>query len=241
MEDREAGQIGVKVGDRLSFSILGETLDAELVAIYAQGNFETRFWFEALFSPGALDAFITRYVGVAYQEEGASTESIPLDIAASNAIAADFPTVVTIRTARGLATARRILNAAALAVSMVAVTSLIASLLVLASVVAANRQRQLHEAVILHAIGSRHGSLMQALAIEYLLLGTVVALFASLVGIVLGSLVATAWLELPTGPITWLSGSAVAFGIAILCLGTGALWVARSLNASPARLLREVS
>ena len=245
MEDREAGQIGVKVGDILTFTILGETLDAELVAIYAQGNFETRFWFEALFSPGVLDSFITRHVGVAWQDGVSqvvmSESGVPKDIEAANTIASNFPAVVTIRTARGLASARRILNAAALAVSLVAITSLIASLLVLASVVAANRQRQLQEAAILHAVGSRHGSLMQALGIEYVLLGVVVAVFASLVGGVLGTLVAVGWLELPVGPITWMVGSAVGFGIAILCLGAGAVWVARSLSVSPAQLLRELN
>ena len=250
MEDREAGQIGVEVGDRLSFTISGETVDAELVAIYAQGNFETRFWFEALFSPGVLDSFITRYVGVAYQDSAVaestaakSTETTDnkIDIAAANAIATEFPSVVTIRTARGLASARRILNAAALAVAIVAVTSLVASLLVLASVVAANRQRQLREAAILHAVGSRHGSLMHALGIEYLLLGTVVAIFAGLIGGVLGTLVATSWLELPVAPLTWLSGWTVAFAIVVLCLGAGALWVSRSLSASPAQLLRDMA
>ncbi len=251
MEDREAGQIGVEVGDRLSFTISGETLDARLVAIYAQGNFETRFWFEALFSPGVLDRFITRYVGVAYQDKQSAeasagsnaTESMTntIDIAAANAIANDFPAVVTIRTARGLASARRILNAAALAVTIVAVTSLLASLLVLASVVAANRQRQLREAAILHAIGSRHHSLMHALGIEYLLLGSVVALFAGIVGGLLGTLVATTWLELPVGPVTWLSGWGVAFAIVLLCLGAGAIWVSRSLSASPAKLLRDLA
>jgi len=247
MEDREAVQIGVAVGDILSFSILGKTLQAELVAIYAQGNFETRFWFEALFSPGALDEHITRYVGVAYQDKvNASTDSLlssnstPIDIAAANAIATDFPAIVSIRTARGLNAAKRILNAAALAVSLVAITSLLASLLVLASVVAANRQRQLQEAAILHAIGSRHGSLMRALGIEYLILGTVVAIFSTVIGCVLGTLVATKWLELPVGPITWMSGTAVAIAIVILCLGAGALWVSRSLSVSPAQLLREV-
>jgi len=243
MEDREAGQIGVKVGDKLTFNILGESLEAELVAIYAQGNFETRFWFEALFSPGVLDNFITRYVGVAFQDtqSQAGDESTPLDIAAANAISAEFPAVVTIRVARGLAAARRILNAAALAVSLVALTSLMASLLVLASVVAANRARQLQEAAILHAIGSRHRSLMHALGIEYLLLGFVVAVFASVVGGTLGSLVAVRWLELPVGVLTWVSGAGVAIGIAILCLAAGAVWVARSLSMSPARLLREVA
>jgi putative ABC transport system permease protein len=243
MEDREAGQIGVKVGDKLTFTILDQTLEAELVAIYAQGNFETRFWFEALFSPGALDAFITRYVGVAFQESMPATESnsVSLDIAAANAISSEHPTVVTIRIARGLAEARRILNAAALAVSLVALTSLLASLLVLASVVAANRERQLQEAAILHAIGSRHRSLMQSLGIEYALLGIVVAVFGALIGGILGSLVAARWLELPVGVVTWMSGAGVAFGITALCLTAGAIWVARSLSMSPARLLRQVT
>lgn len=248
MEDREAGQIGVEVGDLLNFTILGETVQAELVAIYAQGNFETRFWFEALFSPGVLDPYITRYVGVAYQDSpaaagvaAAATMDKDIDIVAANTIAANFPAVVTIRTARGLASARRILNAAALAVTIVAITSLLASLLVLASVVAANRQRQLREAAILHAIGSRHNSLMRALGIEYVLLGVVVALFAALIGGMLGTLVATAWLELPVSPLTWMSGWGVAFVIVVACLGAGALWVSRSLSASPARLLRALA
>jgi putative ABC transport system permease protein len=238
MEDREAGQIGVKVGDTLTFTIFGEMLNVELAAIYAQGNFETRFWFEALFSPGVLDPYITRYVGVAYQDN--DTTLLNADIAAANAIAVEFPGVVTIRTARGLATAKRILNAAALAVSLVAFTSLLASLLVLASVVAANRQRQLQEAAILHAIGSRHRSLMHSLGIEYVLLGVVVAVFSTIVGSLLGTLVAEVWLELPVGQVSWLAGFTVAFGIVILCLGAGAVWVASALRATPAQLLREV-
>ncbi len=241
MEDREADQIDVKVGDTLTFYISGDTVEAELVAIYAQGNFETRFWFEALFSPGVLDNYITRYVGVAYQDATNSDSNTAIDIEASNAIASEFPSVVTIRTSRGLDSARRILNAAALAVSIVAATSLVASLLVLASVVAANRQRQLKEAAILHAIGSRHSSLMQALGIEYLLLGTVVAVFSTVIGSALGTMVATAWLELPVGPTTWMAATAVSFAIVILCLGAGALWVSRSLSASPATLLREMA
>ncbi len=66
MEDREADQAGVEVGDVLEFSILGGTLEATLDAIYAQANFETSFWFEAVFSDGALEPFITRHVGNAF-------------------------------------------------------------------------------------------------------------------------------------------------------------------------------
>ena len=116
-----------------------------------------------------------------------------------------------------------------------------ASLLVLASVVAANRQKQLQEAAILHAIGSRHSSLIHALGIEYVLLGTVVAIFSTIIGCILGSLIAVKWLELPIGPGTWLSALIVSVAIVTLCLGAGALWVSRSLSASPAKLLREIA
>ena len=100
--------------------------------------------------------------------------------------------------------------------SIVAITSLIASFLVLASVVTANRQRQLQEAAVLHAIGSRRSSLIKALGIEYVLLGVVVAMFASIVGAVLGTLVASMWLELPVDIVSWVSGSAVA--LVLRCL-----------------------
>jgi len=82
---------------------------------------------------------------------------------------------------------------------------------------------------------------MRALGIEYSLLGVVLALFATCVGGALGTLVAVYWLELPVGLPALITGPAVAFGIASVCLGAGALWVARSLSASPARLLREMT
>jgi len=81
---------------------------------------------------------------------------------------------------------------------------------------------------------------MRALSIEYAVLGVIVAVFASVVGIILGAWVASGWLELPVEPVSWVSAAGVAFGIAARCLGAGGVWVARSLKASPATLLREI-
>ncbi|MDH5534429.1 MAG: ABC transporter permease, partial [Betaproteobacteria bacterium] len=72
MEDREADELGLKVGDRLRFDIMGTAVDAELTAIYSQRRFQARFWLEAIFSDGALDPHITRYVGAAYMDHGES-------------------------------------------------------------------------------------------------------------------------------------------------------------------------
>ena len=237
MEDREADQAGVVVGDRLTFSILGDTVEAELAAIYAQARFETRFWLEAVFSAGALEPFVTRHIGSAFLADGA-------DVAATARIGEAFPNVVTVRTARALAAARSVLASAGLALALVAAVSLAASVLVMASVVAVNRQRQVHEASVLHALGTRRGTILGSVLVEYALLGTVLALFAAVVGGLLGAAVIALWLELPLGGLldgVWLTGLAVAAGASALCLSGGAAWLVRTLEASPASLLRRAA
>ena len=99
MEDREADQIGLEVGDTLTFDIQGQQLEAELTGIYRQQGLQTRFWFEAILSDGVLDPFISRYVAASY---------MPTDntIAAQNEIAEMAYNVVSVRTATIVATAK---------------------------------------------------------------------------------------------------------------------------------------
>ena len=233
MEDREADQAGVEVGDVLTFSILGETVDATLDAIYAQASFETSFWFEAVFSDGALEPFVTRHVGNAFFAPG--TEE-----AALSAVGAELPSVVTISTVSVLASARSILAAASLGVALVALVSLAASVLVMASVVAVNRQRQVHEASVLHAVGTRMGTVLRAIGLEYALLALLLTAFATLAGGALGHAVLRHWIELPTVGLA-TTGLAVAALVSGACLAAGAWWTARVLDARPATLLRRAA
>jgi len=55
MEDREADQLDLQVGDTLEFTILNESVVATLSAIYTQARFETSFWLEAIFTDDVLD------------------------------------------------------------------------------------------------------------------------------------------------------------------------------------------
>ena len=233
MEDREADQAGVEVGDVLTFSILGEELDATLDAIYAQANFETSFWFEAAFSDGALEPFVTRHVGNAFFAPG--TEEAVL-----SAVGAEYPNVVTISTVSVLAAARSILAAASLGVALVALVSLAASVLVMASVVAVNRQRQVHEASVLHAVGTRMGTVLRAIGLEYALLAALLTAFATLAGGALGWAVMHWWIELPAVGLA-TTGLAVAALVSGACLAAGAWWTARVLDARPATLLRRAA
>jgi len=171
MEDREADQIGLKVGDKLSFSILGKTIDAELVAIYSQARLQTSFWLEAVFTNNTLDPFINRYIGSVMLEAGT-------DLSVQSSLGEKFPNMVSIRTAKVLESSRALLSSASLAMIMIGAVSLIASILVMASVVAVNRQRQVYEASIMHAVGTRMSVVLKSVVFEYLLLAIVLSGFA---------------------------------------------------------------
>ena len=230
MEDREADQLGLVVGDTLEFTILGETVVAELSAIYAQARFETNFWLEAVFSDDVLDPFISRYIGSVMLDPQE-------DIAVQSELGALFPNIVTIRTAKILEASRSILSSAGLAMMLIAAVSLSASVLVMASVVAVNRQRQVYEASIMHAIGTRMNVVMQSVIIEYALLAIVLSAFAMIVGGAIAQLILTLWLKLPSDGVAW-AGAAVASTASVLCLLAGAAWLVSTLRVSPAVLLK---
>ncbi len=233
LEDREAGKLGLQVGDVVTFAIEGRTLDAEIAAIYSQKGIQTRFWFEGIISEGALDSFIHRHVGAVYIDEAEA-------ITAQNRIAEIAPGVITVRTASLLQVARQILGKAGAGLTVVASVSLVASLLVLISVIAVGRSRQIYDATILHSLGVRMASIKRSLQLEYLLLSLVASVFALLLGSAIALPLLQLRLKLPSGDLVWL-GAVVAFSVSSLALGLGTAYLLRRLRVRPATLLRSPS
>ena len=230
MEDREAGKLGLGIGDIVTFSIEGRTVDAEIAAIYSQKGIQTRFWFEAILSDGALDDFIHRHVGAVYIDDADA-------IAAQNRIGEIAPGVITVRTASLLRVARQILGKAGAGLAVVSAVSLLASLLVLISVIAAGRSRQVYDATVLHSLGVRLASIRRGLRLEYLLLALIASLFAVLLGSAIALPLLQLRLKLPAADLVWL-GALVAVSVSSLALGLGANYLIRRLRIRPAILLR---
>ena len=230
MEDREADELGLQVGDRLRFDILGTPVDAELVAIYAQRRLQSRLWLEAIFSDGVLDPHVTRHVGAAWM----SAEDA---IRAQDLLAQAAPNIASLRTASMLDTSRSLLGRASAGLAVVAGVLLAASLLVLASIVAAARARQTYEASVLHVLGTRVSGLKRVLRWEYALMALVTSALATLLGTGLAS-AALAWrIGLDATGLAWVGGG-LALGVSALALGTGAQVLLARLRLSPATLLR---
>ncbi len=230
MEDREADQLGLDIGDVVSFSIEGRILQAEISAIFSQKGIQTKFWFEAILSDGALGPFINRYVGAAYMDDNEA-------IAAQNRIAAVAPNVITVRIAALLAAARDILGKASAGLAVVAGISLAASLLVLISVMATGRARQVYDATILHTLGTRLADIRRSLYLEYMLLAIITSMFAILLGSALALPLLDYRLKLPSADLVWL-GVITAVSVSVISLGLGAKYLLNRLQVSPAALLR---
>jgi putative ABC transport system permease protein len=232
LEDREAYEVGIKVGDKVIFNIQDQPLMVEVAAIYSQKGLQTRYWFEGILQQGSLDPFINRYVGTAHMSDQAALQ-------AQNQIAAQAPNVIMVRTAELLNAARDLLGKASTGLAVVAVVSLTASLLVLSSVMAAGRARQIYHATVLHSLGTRVAVIRRSLYAEYLLLAVLTALFA----IALGSAIALPLLQLrmklPSHDLLW-SGASVGIVTSILSLGLGTRYLLARLRISPAILLRDV-
>ena len=226
MEDREADQMGLQVGDTLRFEIMGQTVEAELAAIYEQRRMQARLWLEAIFSDGVLDPFITREVGAAWLSADDA-------IAVQDRLAAAAPNIVSVRTQALLDTTRELMARASAGLAVIAGACLAASLLVLASVVAASRARQVYEASVMHALGARIGSLRRVLRWEYGLLAVVTALFAIVLGSVLAAVLLRWRLQLDPAGLYWI-GVVTALGVSVLSLGAGAQVLLSRMKVSPA-------
>jgi putative ABC transport system permease protein len=231
MEDREANELGLTVGDRIEFTAQDQPIKVEIRAIYRQKGLQTRFWFEGILQNGALDPLIGRYVGAVYQSDAAAKES-------QQWLARNIPNVITLRTADWLETAGSLLNKAAAGLAAVATVSLLASLLVLSSVVSVSRRRQLYEANLLHCLGARHQAIRLSMLLETGLLTVLATIFATALGSLIALPVASLALKLPAGDLWWL-GALVAGLVSALALSGGLLPTLRAMKLNPAQLLRE--
>ncbi len=231
MEDREANQMALQPGDRVRFSLVGQSRTGLLVAIYSQQGIQTRFWFEAIFSGDALDPFINMHVGTVYMS---NEEALALQAE----LARSLPNVVTVRTQDLVDSASGLLNKATQGLAVVSSISLIVSLLVLASVMAAGREKQTYHAVILHCLGARMSYIRAAIRIEYALLGAIVSMFSIGLGLAIAALILQLRLKIFETDLYWL-GVLLAFAASALIFGLGARYLFSRLSLQPASLLRE--
>ncbi|HTJ57220.1 MAG TPA: FtsX-like permease family protein [Devosiaceae bacterium] len=224
--------LGLNLGDRLTFSVFGDSISAE-VANFRDYSWQSGIDFLAAFSPGVLEAYPTTLLG-------AVTAGPGHEQAVERRLAAELPDVRFIAIGETLEKITSALGQLSLAASLVGGLAVGNGLLVLlGSLASGNRQRQA-DAVINKVLGATRAQVLAGSVVRHLLLAALAALPATSVGLAL------AWLLTKLLPdvdftVDGVTLAAVNLGAIAITGLLGATTILRAVSLRPARLLRELS
>lgn len=231
IEDGLLEEIGLELGDELTYSIGGQSVTLPITSVRRVQWDSFRPNFFMVVNPGVLEEFAHTYITSFYLT--AEQRAVTLDLVRQ------FPSVSIIDIEAVLDQVRRAMDRAALAVQYVFLFTLAAGLMVLFAAIQATREERMFESAVLRTLGARRSVVLQGVAAEFtalgLLAGTLAAVGAGLVGYVLA--VQVFELAYVPGPALWLSGLAVG-GLIVGVSGT--LAVRSVVDESPVVALRRV-
>ena len=231
-----AAEFGLKIGDQISVNVLGREIDAE-IANLREVDWETlAINFVLVFSPNTFAGAPHSVLATLTYPQGSQTED---ELAVLKTVTNAFPAVTSVRVKDALDQANELIGQLALAVRVAASIALIASILVLGGALAAGQRHRVYDAVILKTLGATRMQLIQAFGLEYLLLGSVTAVF----GLIAGSGAAWFVLERVMGvDFTFLPSVALSalLPALVLTVGFGLAGTWRLLGQKAAPVLREL-
>lgn len=220
----------LKVGDTITFNILGRDVTATIANLRAIDWTSLNINFAIVLSPGTLDGAPQSFIATARATPGSEG-------ALERAVTDSFPTVSAIDVRDALATLGDIIGAIAAAVRITAAITLAAGALVLAGAIAASHRRRVYEAVVLKVLGATRRQIAGSFVIEYGLLGLAAAVIACLIGTAAAYFLMTRVMH---APWSFLAGNVALTGAAavILTLAAGLVGTWRALGAKAAPFLR---
>ena len=170
-----AEELGIGIGDTLTFNVLGRRITAEILSLRTIDWSRIRVDFATIFAPGALE-------GAPQTHVAAVSASPEAEDALHRAVTDRFANISAVRIRDVLETLTDMFRRIASAVRASAGVTVIAGLLVLAGAVAAGYRRRVYDAVILKVLGATRSNVIGAFVIEYTILGSITALLAAAVG-----------------------------------------------------------
>jgi putative ABC transport system permease protein len=219
----------VKLGDRLTFDIGGETFEVTIA------NFRKVKWdsfqpnFFIVFAPGILENVTGTYMTSVHFDGGQAR--------ALASLARKYPSVSIFDIDDLLSRVRSVFDKAVLAVQSVFFFTLFAGLTVMMAAVQASRDERRYESAMLRTLGASRTTVLQGVLAEFTTLGLLSGLLAALGASVGGYFVATRVLDMKYGfdERVWLAGT---LGGALLVAFSGWLATRSVINHPPVTTLR---
>jgi len=163
VEVEEAAEIGLVLGDIVTFSLGGISLQAEVASFRMVDWNAMRPNFFFLFSPGTLNHYSANFL--------TSVFIPPTQKPFVNTLLKQYPTIVVIEVDRIIARIRSIIEQVGRGIELVLWLVLLGGVMVLIAAVNASMASRMQEIGLLRALGSGRGLILRSLSVEFAFLG----------------------------------------------------------------------
>jgi putative ABC transport system permease protein len=230
VEQGIAERLGWKLGDELTWTVGGETFKARITSLRKLRWDSMKVNFFVITPPRVLEGMPTSFVSAFRIEPGGERML--------NELSARFPNLTIVDVAAAVRQAQEVIDQLASAVQFIFLFALSAGMLVLYSALVATEDERRREAAVMRVYGASRAQVTGAQRVEFLAMGVVAGVLATLGAAAIGQVLARRVfeLDLPPSPELWLAGPLA--GIALLSLNA---WLSarKVLRASPALTLRD--
>jgi putative ABC transport system permease protein len=231
VEQKLADSLGIKIGDRLTFSSGGRQFEATVT------SFRTLRWesmkpnFYMIFSPGTLEAFPYTLMTSFYLPAANQT--------ALNALAKEFPGMSILEVERILRQLQTLFTQLTEAVNYLFYLALSAALTVLLASVYSTLDQRIHESALLRTFGASRGFLRKMQSIEFFCLGAISGVIGVLIAESLNFALYRQVMHIPfqLHRNLWFTVPLIS---AVLVLASGLWGLRRIVSRPPLRSLREL-
>ncbi len=182
MEEDVAKEIGVEVGDQITYSVGGLTFTATLRSLRSVNWQSMNPNFFVIFYPGALDKYAPNWVtavkaGDITRDEG---DNLTLQAPFVAKMVQQFPTAIVLELTDVVSRIRDVITRVTQGLELILLLVLACGAMVLFASIGVSFDERLRENAILRTLGSSKKVILGALMIEYLALGLVSGLIASI-------------------------------------------------------------
>ncbi len=229
VEDGLAKTLGLKVGDRLEFSVAGDAVEMQIIGLRKLNWDSMRVNFFVLTPPHVLEDYPASWI---------TSFHLPTDQADFvSRLVREFPNLTVIDVAAIVSQLQSIMGQVAQAVQFVFLFTLLAGVIVLYAALASAAEERRYELAVMRALGARRVQLQRALLTEFAAIGGLSGLVAALATIGVGQVLARQVFNLEVVPAFWLMPMAMFAGAAMV-VGAGWFAAQRLMRQTPMETLR---
>lgn len=228
--EEEAKEIGLKLGDTLTVTILGRPITATITSFRVVDFSNAGMGFVMTWDENALKSAPHTNIATVYAEPAAEAEIL-------RAVAKAYPNVTAISIRAAVARVTEALTAIAQATTLAALATLVTGFVVLIGAAASGERARVYEASVLKVLGASRGRILASFALRAGLMGAAAGVVAIAAGALAGWAVMRFVMESPYH-FEPTSALAIVVGGVVATLLASLAFVLRPLAARPAQVLR---